>query len=576
MGQSGGAGKHATVDATLPNTAAILESVGEAAYQWQIDADTLAWGPNASQVLGLSDATEIASGRCYANLLDPGNKHTRFDVVMRATQSDDGKGVPYQIEYCLRAMPRRERLWIEDTGRWFADSDGRPLRAHGVIRVINDRYERDQKLAYLSRFDGLTGELNRWHLTEILESRLQEAERARSSCGFLLTAVDNLSRINEAYGYDVADEVIGAVAKRLRGKLRGEDCLGRFSGNKFGIILKDCSPDDMAVAANRLLACIRDDVVITTAGAVTAIATISGITMPRHAHTVHEVLARAQETLNAAKAKRPGSFLAYRPNVEREAIRRENVRYTDKIVTALNDRRILLAYEPVVESATRCVAFHECLMRIQCADGALIHAKDIVPIAERLGLIRLLDQRVLELAMAELAAAPELSVSLNASPASTIDPNWWTRLAGFLHSHHGVGERLIVEITEMVAIHDIDDMRGFVTRIKDLGCRIAIDDFGAGYTSFRNLRKLGVDIVKIDGAFVQNLVRSQDDCAFARAAIELAQRLGLSTVAEWVQDEKAAAMLTEWGCTYLQGALLGLASTERPWASAVASDAATA
>ena len=134
-----------------------------------------------------------------------------------------------------------------------------------------------------------------------------------------------------------------------------------------------------------------------------------------------------------------------------------------------------------------------------------------------------------------------------------------------MRNHAGVAERLIVEITESAAIHDIDETRGFVTRVKDLGCRIAIDDFGAGYTSFRNLRKLGVDIVKIDGAFVQHIMRSEDDRAFVRTLIDLARRLNLKTVAEWVQDEAAAQMLQAWGCDYLQGALIGLASTERPW-----------
>jgi EAL domain-containing protein (putative c-di-GMP-specific phosphodiesterase class I) len=104
-------------------------------------------------------------------------------------------------------------------------------------------------------------------------------------------------------------------------------------------------------------------------------------------------------------------------------------------------------------------------------------------------------------------------------------------------------------------------------RVKDLGCRIAIDDFGAGYTSFRNLRKLGVDLVKIDGAFVQNLTRSEDDRVFVRTLLDLAQRLGLATVAEWVQDESAAAILAEWGCDYLQGHLIGLASLDRPGAA---------
>jgi EAL domain-containing protein (putative c-di-GMP-specific phosphodiesterase class I) len=156
-------------------------------------------------------------------------------------------------------------------------------------------------------------------------------------------------------------------------------------------------------------------------------------------------------------------------------------------------------------------------------------------------------------------------MSVNVSPGSTTDPDWWTGLGSLLRAHAGVAERLIIEITESAAIHDIDETRGFVARVKDLGCRIAMDDFGAGYTSFRNLRKLGVDIVKIDGAYVQNLMRSEDDRAFVQTLIDLGKRLKLATVAEWVQDERAAKLLATWGCDYLQGALVGLASIERPW-----------
>ena len=204
-------------------------------------------------------------------------------------------------------------------------------------------------------------------------------------------------------------------------------------------------------------------------------------------------------------------------------------------------------------------------MRIRRADGSLISANDVIPVAERLGLVRLLDHRVLELVVDEMVAAPTLRTSLNVSAASTTDPDWWSGLSSLLRAHPGVAERLIVEMTESAAVQDIDETRGFVERVKDLGCRIAIDDFGAGYTSFRNLRKLGVDIVKIDGAFVHDMMRSEDDSAFVRTLIDLARRLKLTTVAEWVQDEEAARTLHAWGCDYLQGALISLASTERPW-----------
>ena len=555
-----------TADSTGIDAAEILSSVGEVAYDWRIDTDALRWGANAAAVLLIPDIAAVATGRAYAQVLEAESAQARFDAVTQSDKRDDGHGVAYQIQYCIRPDPASEtRLWVEDTGRWFAGPDRKPVRAHGVVRVINERYEHVRRLTYLARYDGLTGELNRHHLTEILEDTIDEAIRFRSSCGFMLVGIDNLARINELYGFDTADQVIGAVAKRLRSRMRGKDTLGRFSGNKFGLVLRDCTPDDMAIAAERLLAGVRDEMVPTDAGPIAVTITIGGVTAPRHARSVAEVLGRAQETLDTAKARRRGSYLAYRPNIEREALRRDNVRATDEIVAALNERRIFLAYETIVKAADRRPAFYECLMRIRRTDGSLIAAGDIVPIAERLGLVRLLDHRVLELVVDEMIAAPALHASFNVSAASTTDPDWWAGLGSLLRSHPGVAERLTVELTESAAIHDIDETRGFVARVKDLGCRIAIDDFGAGYTSFRNLRKLGVDIVKIDGAFVHDMMRSEDDRAFVRTLVDLAKRLKLVTVAEWVQDEAAAQLLHDWGCDYLQGAAIGLASTERPW-----------
>lgn len=550
-------------DAATLDTASVLTSVGEAAYEWRLDSDVLRWGPNALAVLALRDPKLIATGRAYADLLDAANVETRSSMVMRSKETDQGAGVPYRVRYCLSAAPRSPKQWLEDTGRWFAGPDGRPVLAHGVIRSIANLRDRD--VVDRAGSAHAAGWIIREHVTGPLNAAVQEAMHLRTSCGFMIVAIDGLTRINESYGYDIADEVIDAVASRLRTRMRSEDSLGRLAGAKFGIVLKNCSPDDMAHAAERFLVAVRDDVVITAAGPVPVTVTIGGVTAPRHAANVHEILARAQEALDRAKTRRPGSFCAYQPNLEREAMRRENMKVTDKIVTALNERRIVLAYEPIVGAQSRQPSFYECLMRVCRADGTTVPATAIVPIAERLGLVRLLDQRVLELVIAELIDSPDLHLSLNVSPASTTDAEWWARLGALLKANRNVGERLIVEITETTAIHDLDDALGFVTRIKDLGARIAIDDFGAGYTSFRNLRKLGVDIIKIDGEFVQNLMKSQDDRTFVRAMLNLGCGLGLKTVAEWVQDEASAAMLADWGCDYLQGDLVGRASLERPW-----------
>ncbi len=545
-------------------TSAILASLGQAAFIWDIATDAIGWSDHLGEVFPEIPPEQLSNGAAFARLIEP-DRSIRSDALFQSPPAHGGDGVPYRIEYGVRANISAAVLWIEETGCWFAGPDGRPARVQGIVRVNNERHAREEQLLKLSRNDPLTGELNRTNLIAALAEAIEESQRFRSSCAFLLIGIDHLARINDAFGFDVADGVICEVARRIRARLRGGDVLGRFSGNKFGLILKNCTVEDMTVAADRFLSAIRDEVVPTKSGPVSVTISIGAVNLPRNARDADEAINRAHETLDGAKRRRTGSFSVWRPNAARDAQRRVNIRVTDEIVTALNERRIVLAFEPVMAIPARETAFFECLIRMEQGDGRVLLAPDIVPVAERLGLIRLVDHRVLELVVNELVNSPQVTLSLNISPDTTMDPAWWSSIESIMSAHPGVAERLIVEITETVAIQDIDDVRGFVTRLKNFGSRIAIDDFGAGYTSFRNLRKLGVDIVKIDGAFVQNLTRSADDRAFVQTLIDLARRLQIKTVAEWVQDEESVGLLREWGCDFIQGRLIGLASAERPW-----------
>ena len=544
-------------------TSQILAALGQAAFEWDIASDAITWSEPAASIFGDIPPASWATGAGLARLIEPAGT-VRSDALAQAVA-----GTPYRIEYGIRASSAAPMVWIEETGCCVTGNYGRTLRVQGIIRINSERRARDEELLKLARHDPLTGELNRTQLIAALGDAIEESQRFRSSFAFMVLGIDYLARINDAFGFDVADEVICEAAQRIRTRLRGGDVLGRFSGNKFGLILKNCSVDDTGIAAERFLAGIRDEVMPTKSGPVSVTASIGAVSVPRYARSVDEAMNRAQETLDAAKARRHGSYAMWRPNLERDAQRRVNIRVTDEIVTALNERRIVTAFEPVMDAQTRQPAFYECLVRMEQNDGRLLLAPDVVPVAEKLGLIRLVDHRVLELVVAQLAENPDVELSLNISPDTTMDPDWWASIESMMRAHPGVGERLIVEITETVAIQDIDDVRGFVTRLKNFGSRIAIDDFGAGYTSFRNLRKLGVDIVKIDGAFVQNIASSADDRAFVQSLIDLARRLGIKTVAEWVQDEQSATMLRDWGCDYIQGKLTGLASSQRPWVDGV-------
>ena len=420
----------------LPHAASILASLGQAAFVWDIATDAITWSDQAA-VFADIPAEALASGAEFSKLIEPA-RSVRSDALGHSPPARGSDGVAYRIEYGVRTSTSAPVLWIEESGCWFAGPDGKPARAQGIVRINNERHARDEQVLKLSRHDPLTGELNRTHLVAALAEAIEEAARFRSSCAFMLIGIDHLARVNDAFGFDVADGVIAEVGKRIRARLRGGDVLGRFSGNKFGLILRNCTVDDTNVAAERFLAGIRDEVVPTVSGPVSVTASIGAISIPRFARSADEAVNRAQETLDGAKRRRAGSFALWRPNVERDAQRKVNIRVTDEIVTALNERRIVTAFEPVVEARSRAPAFYECLVRMEQEDGQALLAPDIVPVAEKLGLIRLVDHRVLELAVAELAASPNVQLSLNISPDTTMDPDWSSSIESLMRAHPGV------------------------------------------------------------------------------------------------------------------------------------------
>jgi diguanylate cyclase (GGDEF)-like protein len=550
------------------DVACVLARVGEIAYEWDIATDRLCWSGDLDAILGL-DGAEVSTGRDLATLLDAQSPGSRYDAVMNAAARDQGTGVAFSVQYCLCA-PGQEgaRLWLEDSGRWYADEAGRPALAHGVVRVINERHAREERLAFLSRYDELTGQFNRVHLLELLQDALDCANRHRAAGAFFLLAVDNLSEINETYGFAVADEVLSTVARRLKTALRGGDALGRYSGAKLGAVLNNCDEEAMRIAARRLRAAVRDAVVETSAGHVSATLSIGGVSFPRHGRTLHEILAQAQEALDEARGSGTGSYSAYNPSRLREQNRNLNKRLADEIVAALKQDRLTLALQPIVRAGDRVPEFHEALLRLRRPDGGLESAERLIPAAEKLGFIRHVDRRVLDLALSTLEADPQLTLSLNVSAATTEDPEWIAEMVKRMRGIGDLARRIIVEITETTAIHDIATSTHFVAGLRDHGVRVAIDDFGAGYTSFRNLKLLDVDIVKIDGSFIERISEDPVDQIFVRSLIDLARNLGITTVAEWVRDEEDASLLTSFGVDYLQGFIFGQPRLVAPAAQA--------
>jgi diguanylate cyclase (GGDEF)-like protein len=531
-------------------------AIGDVAYRWNIKTDEIHWAEGAGDVLGFDDAHKIGTERMFTGRVVCQKGASRFDIITNSKENDNGVGVFYELEYQVKDEKGRLH-WFEDRGRWFADETGRPASAIGVLRLIDERRHRDERLVHLSTYDDLTGLLTRARLKEALGEALADAKRDRATGAFLLLAVDNLSLINEAYGFDIADEVIVGVGKRLRGLARRVDTIGRYSGNKFGIVFANCDKDRLVAVTERLLASVRDVAIQTSRGPVATTISAGCLSLPLHAQSIEQALSNAEEALAVAKQMYRDSYVIYSPSRERERVRQHNMNVTDELVAALNERRIRLAYQPIVSSVTGEVVMHECLIRLVQHDGSIAAAGDFVPIAEKLGLIGLLDFRAMELALEALRDHPKMHLSLNVSGRTANDHMWLETLVAQLRSDRSMAERLTVEITETMALHEIEGSAEFVTTLRDLGCQVAIDDFGAGYTSFRNLTAIAVDLVKIDGSFVKDLLTNRDNQFFVRTLVELAHNFKLPIVAEWVGNAEEVAMLRDFGVEYLQGFFLG-------------------
>ncbi len=557
----------------------VLKAVRETAYRWDFASDRIDWAENAPEVLGISDPVQLAKGRAFALLVDPEHAGMRYDGIT------GGHHVPpeTEIKYCLhyRFLPEGRRgraaLWVEDTGICYIDEESRPKLAQGTLRVIDDRREKHERLLYLGSHDELTGQLNRTRLTEELTRLLSSAGRVPAKGAFLLAGVNDLTLINETYGFDVGDEVIGIVGRRLGRALRGKDCIGRFSSNKFGVVLHDCDAAGIEVIAQRLMATVRDSVIDTSVGAVATSISVGGVVLPEHASNAQSAIGRCLQALDVARNNRGARFSLYRSCERRESERRRAVAIADEIVRALNDRRMMLALQPIVTSRSHEPELYECLLRMKRLDGSIASASEFIHVAEQFGLAKLIDHRVLELAIDLLRSTPKIKLALNVSAATATDSQWLSGLEAFTGTDRTLAERMTIEITETAAISDLAETAKFVGHLKALGCRVALDDFGAGYTSFRSLRLLGVDMVKIDGSFIENLATHAEDEMFVRTLIDLARNFGIVTVGEWVGDERTAKLLENAGVAYMQGYFFGapelakaeLAEIEPPTQSAV-------
>ncbi len=237
----------------------------------------------------------------------------------------------------------------------------------------------------------------------------------------------------------------------------------------------------------------------------------------------------------------------------------------DEVVQALKDDRLRLAYQPIIEAGSRQATHYECLLRMLRPDGQVMNAGYFVPAAEQMGIVHLVDRFALETAVGVLERHPELVLGVNVSGTAASDPIWLQGFVDYVCDHRAVANRLLVELTETASLSQFEENARFVSQLRELGVKVAIDDFGAGFTSFRNLQMMHVDVVKIDGSYVKDLSASPENQVFVRTLTGLAKNFDMKVVAEWVGSDQDAALLESFGVDYFQGFHFGEPDLQPAW-----------
>lgn len=539
---------------------AALVSAGDVAYFWDVATDRVTWAGNLAEVLTEIPAESVASGHALNDRIHPEDLPRR----LKALSDHFALGKQYDCEYRLRTG-HGQVVWVHDRGLAKMGGAGVPKTMAGTLRIITQRKQTEARLERAANYDDLTGHFNKSRLRQELEQAMSFARRFSISGAFLVIGVDKLALINSAYGYEVGDAVLVTVGQRLDRFLRASDVVGRLSGDRFGIVLTQCPEDAIAAAMDRIIEVMRDKPVEVDGQSVPVTVSIGCVMFPNFTSTAYDVIARSETALNAAKLAGRSCWQVHRPSEQQSIQHRRHMVVAAEVQRAVREDRLVFTYQPIVKADSFEVIKYECLLRLRDEQGKIMSAAEFIPVVEELGMTRFMDRHVLDLAIADLRADPGLLLSMNISGLTATDQAWLRALNSAVKATPDVAPRLVVEITETAALHDIEETARFVNAVRDLGCRVAIDDFGAGFTSFRHLKALTVDMVKIDGSFVRDLAVNVDNQLFIRNLMGLAETFGLKTCAEFVENAEDAAFLVKAGVDFLQGYHFGRPDFTRRW-----------
>ena len=529
----------------------------QADWLWQIDTNRMIRGASPRFAFALGRPVEEVEGKPFVELISgeawetgqfPASLH---DLAERLKRRESFSNL------LVKVAIGREHRWWELSGTPMLDDNGAYLGIRGVGSDVTEQRESSEKIAYLARYDTLTGLPNRLMLTEALGDALRYAEQWRTRCAFLMIDLDRFKAVNDSLGHLVGDKLLAQVSARLKALMGENELCGRLGGDEFAIVIRDASERGCIERVaknviNRLSQPYEVDHHTLYVGA-----SVGSAIGPRDGKTVEELMRNADLALYRAKDDGGNEHRNYEPLLHANAEERRQLEFA--LRQALEKRELELNFQPVVDANTESVVSFEALVRWNSADHGPVSPGKFVPIAEDTRLIVPIGTWVMEQACREATRWPEhVRIAVNVSPEQLFEPDFATTVVRALTASGLEARRLELEVTESIFLRDASIARASLEQVMALGCTVALDDFGTGYSSLGYLRKIRFSTIKVDRSFVTGAGQgSKESLAIIRAVVAMADSLEMSTTAEGVESAEEAEMIRKLGCTKIQGYYFG-------------------
>ncbi|MFF5176195.1 putative bifunctional diguanylate cyclase/phosphodiesterase [Micromonospora sp. NPDC000089] len=520
-------------------------------WEWDVTTDTVVWSDVLLQMFGFPPGTPL-DYPSYRELLHPDDIGLIESTLATALRT----GAPFTYTHRMYLADRTTLRVFECYGEVFTDAAGAPVRVLGTAHDITEARRVRDELARLAERDPLTDLPNRRALLARLDDLL--AHGGPRPGALLLIDIDNFKDINDVHGHAVGDDVLRLLARLLSHDLAPGTLLGRLGGDEFAVVLPDSDAADALAVADRLCdVTAHTPVPLADAGLRVTLSIGAASLVP--GDTRDDALGHADLALYEAKNAGRNRARLYLPEQYRHAVQRVNV--VSRVRSALDERRMHLDAQPIVDLGTGQVLSHELLIRLRDGRHPPLPPADFLPTVERDDLIGELDRWVVATAAAALATpaacAARMRLDVNISARSMESPGFGDWVVATLRGSGVDYGRLGLEITETAAITNVAAVRNLAATLRDAGCRLSLDDFGAGFGSFAYLKHLPFSTVKIAGDFVRHADRGGADPVLVDAVVRAAHGLGMSTVAESVEHAALVPALRRLGVDAGQGYHLG-------------------